>query len=157
MGINVRGNASKTLNKSFRSIKQTMELSHSLIKNNKGHKGKDTYYTMPVLPNDDETIIGITYRSGKEKKFISKILHEEVIGFEEVDKENRWSLLEPGVKLVTRHSTKGLEFDTVIIPMVNQCIILKEADSDDKEEEFLEGERSLMYVAMTRAKMNCIY
>lgn len=181
LGINVRGNASKTLNKSFRSTKQIIELSHSLIKNNKGHKGKDTEYTIPVLPNDDgeipivfkcknkteeckvlislldelndgESIIGIPYRSKKERYFISKILQEQGISFEEVDKENRWSLLEPGVKLVTMHSAKGLEFDIVIIPMVNQGIIPKEADSDDKDDDFLEGERSLLYVAMTRAR-----
>lgn len=181
LGINVRGNASKTLNKSFRSTKQIMELSHSLIKNNKGHKGKDTDYTIPVLPNDDgeipvvfkcknkieeakvlislleelndgENVIGIPYRSGKEKNFISKLLKKEGIKFEEVDKENRWSLLEPGVKLVTMHSAKGLEFDIVIIPMVNQGIIPKKADSDDKDDGFLEGERSLLYVAMTRAR-----
>lgn len=181
LGINVRGNASKTLNKSFRSTKQIMQLSYSLIKNNKGHKGKDTEYTTPVLSNDDgeipiifkcknkaeegkilisllrelnddETVIGIPYRSKKERYFISKILKEEGIKFEEVDKENRWSLLEGGIKLVTMHSAKGLEFDIIIIPMVNQGIIPKEADSDDKNDDFLESERSLLYVAMTRAR-----
>lgn len=181
LGINVRGNASKTLNKSFRSTKQIMELAYSLINNNKSHKGKDTEYTMPILPNDDgeipvifkcknkteegkvlisllkelnddETVIGIPYRTKKERSFISKVLKEEGIKFEEVDKENRWNLLEPGVKLVTMHSAKGLEFDIVIMPMVNQGIIPKEADSDDSDAGFLEGERSLLYVAMTRAR-----
>ena len=34
------------------------------------------------------------------------------------------------------HSAKGLEFDIVIIPMVNQGIIPKKADSDDKDDGF---------------------
>ena len=50
------------------------------------------------------------------------------------------------------HSAKGLEFDIVIIPMVNQGTIPKEADSDDNDDDFLESERSLLYVAMTRAR-----
>ena len=49
------------------------------------------------------------------------------------------------------HASKGLEFDTVIIPMLNEGIIPNRriVTSDDMEEE-----RRLLYVAMTRAKHN---
>lgn len=184
LGINVRGNASKTLNKSFRSTKEIMELSHSLLRHNKSHNGKDTEYTSFILPEkvgrkprvikcnswEEESItlvglietflekgdptIGIPYRTWKERKMIKKVLDKEGISFELVDAEDNWSLLEPGVKLVTMHSAKGLEFDIVIMPMVNQGIIPKEEDSQEDLEDFLESERSLLYVAMTRAKNN---
>lgn len=184
LGINVRGNASKTLNKSFRSTKEIMELSYSLLQHNKSHNGKDTEYTNYILPEKNgkkprvikcnnweeesitlvslietfldrgESVIGIPYRTWKERCAIIKVLNKAGISFELVDTNDEWSLLEPGVKLVTMHSAKGLEFDIVIIPMVNKGIIPKEEDSEEDLENFLESERSLLYVSMTRAKNN---
>ncbi len=54
-----------------------------------------------------------------------------------------------GVQLMTMHSSKGLEFDTVYIPNVNkETIPIRKAL---KKEEISE-ERRLFYVAMTRAR-----
>lgn len=54
-----------------------------------------------------------------------------------------------GVSLMTMHSSKGLEFDTVFIPTVNEGVspYRKSIQSGDVEEE-----RRMLYVAMTRAK-----
>lgn len=49
---------------------------------------------------------------------------------------------EPSIKIVTMHSSKGLEFHTVFIPCIN--------DLAYKEERF-EDDMRLLYVAMTRA------
>ena len=181
LGINVRGNASKSLVKNFRSTREIMELSYDLLKNNKSHKGKDTEFTNHVIPdingnrpvifkcenssveentlikllnnlNDDETTIGIPFRSWKERNKLVNILKKQGIDFEHIKDKDEWTLLEPGVKLVTMHSAKGLEFDVVIIPMVDQGIIPKAIDCEEDKEAFLESERSLLYVAMTRAK-----
>ncbi|MCH5256262.1 MAG: ATP-dependent helicase [Lachnospiraceae bacterium] len=58
---------------------------------------------------------------------------------------------ETGVRLMTMHASKGLEFDTVIIPDVNEKKIpSKQSDTPGAIEE----ERRMFYVAMTRAKKN---
>lgn len=55
----------------------------------------------------------------------------------------------PGVRLMTMHASKGLEFDTVFIIQANEGRIpYKKAVQDEQTEE----ERRLFYVAMTRAK-----
>lgn len=57
------------------------------------------------------------------------------------------------ITFLTMHSAKGLEFDTVFIPDVNEGIV-----PYDKavSEEAIEEERRLFYVAMTRAKNKLI-
>ncbi len=71
----------------------------------------------------------------------------------EVMEEYRSSLKEKepddGVNLMTFHSSKGLEFDTVfIIDLVEGSVPSNRA----KTEEEIEEERRALYVAMTRAK-----
>ncbi len=56
---------------------------------------------------------------------------------------------ERGVTLITMHSAKGLEYDTVFIPNVNEKVI---PHSKASSPEQIEEERRLLYVAMTRAK-----
>lgn len=61
-----------------------------------------------------------------------------------------------GVHLITMHSSKGLEFDTVYIPDLNKG---KMPRGFLLEQETIEEERRLLYVAMTRAKkhLNLLY
>lgn len=54
-----------------------------------------------------------------------------------------------GVRLITMHSAKGLEYDNVFIPDVNAKTI---PHSKAVSPEQVEEERRLLYVAMTRAK-----
>lgn len=54
-----------------------------------------------------------------------------------------------GVHLVTMHGSKGLEYDHVFIPDVNEKIIPHGKASSARQ---IEEERRLLYVAMTRAK-----
>ena len=56
-----------------------------------------------------------------------------------------------GVELMTVHSSKGLEFETVIIPNCNEGVFPYGKILSDKE---VEEERRLFYVGMTRAKRN---
>ncbi|WP_434797374.1 3'-5' exonuclease [Terrisporobacter vanillatitrophus] len=183
LGINVQGNASKSLGKNFRSTKEIMNLANSLIVKNESNKGRDTDYELgkdvdgegnkPIIYkcntitkeneimvellkelNDGETVIGIPVRTNsKVKRSVIKALNDNNLEWEEVSKEKDvpWSILTPGIKVVTMHSAKGLEFDVVIIPRVNDGMIPK-IDENEDDEAMLEQERSLLYVAMTRAK-----
>ncbi|MBD5520589.1 MAG: ATP-dependent helicase [Lachnospiraceae bacterium] len=58
---------------------------------------------------------------------------------------------ENGVRLMTMHASKGLEFDTVILPDVNEGKI---PSKQSNTTEAIEEERRMFYVAMTRAKKN---
>ncbi len=69
---------------------------------------------------------------------------------EELRKEQRLRQEErEGVALMTMHGAKGLEFDVVFVPTVNEGVspYRKAIQSGDIEEE-----RRMLYVAMTRAK-----
>ncbi|GAX90604.1 ATP-dependent helicase [Effusibacillus lacus] len=58
-----------------------------------------------------------------------------------------------GIQLMTFHKAKGLEFKTVIvIGLVNGIVPHKKSLQDKNQEEALEEERRLFYVAITRAK-----
>ena len=63
-------------------------------------------------------------------------------------------LKDESCKLITCHSSKGLEFDTCFLPAFSQDIIPSKLAS--LESDGLEEERRLAYVAITRAKKNLI-
>jgi len=70
---------------------------------------------------------------------------------EELEQQKAWrdQRTADGVMLATMHSSKGLEYEVVILPDVNEGITpYKKAVSEDEIEE----ERRMYYVAMTRAK-----
>jgi superfamily I DNA/RNA helicase len=63
----------------------------------------------------------------------------------------------PGLRLATMHRVKGLEFEHVIVVAANKGILPLEAAVDDAEDAVARrnaetGERSLLYVALTRAR-----
>ncbi len=85
------------------------------------------------------------------------------------EKEQKDKTLEQGsnkgkVVLMTMHSSKGLEFDNVVIPFCNEGYMpsktaIKEAEQSGSQEEMQrveEEERRLFYVAMTRARKRLI-
>lgn len=64
-------------------------------------------------------------------------------------KEKERNRLRPGVRLMTIHASKGLEFKQVFLIAANEGRIPYQKAKTDKE---IEEERRLFYVAMTRAK-----
>ncbi|MBE5950471.1 MAG: ATP-dependent helicase [Lachnospiraceae bacterium] len=107
------------------------------------------------------------YRRMKPEDLLETVteLHETARGFdtfeewfayieqykEELAQQKQWQEKRKGtgVVLSTMHSSKGLEYETVILPDVNEGLTpYKKAVT----EEELEEERRMYYVAMTRAK-----
>jgi len=66
--------------------------------------------------------------------------------------DGRPKIQENAVKLMTIHMAKGLEFNNVFIAGASEGVLPHERSIADNDE--LEEERRLMYVAMTRAKQN---
>ena len=54
-----------------------------------------------------------------------------------------------GVRLLTMHASKGLEFDTVWLPDLNEGVLPNRRSIDPMQ---IEEERRMLYVGMTRAK-----
>ena len=183
VGIDISGNSSKSLTKSFRSTKQIVMLAESLIERNRMDPVHRDEYTNAILPESEgplpvlyecdtnmdkdaiirETLrmlirtgdtIGVMYRTYEDCKPLTSLLRSSGIPFEFIKKGSEWSLLKPGIKIVSAHSSKGLEFDTVIIPNLEDNIYPYNPFNIDSEEidNVLEIDRKLLYVAMTRAR-----
>ncbi|MBO4872203.1 MAG: ATP-dependent helicase [Lachnospiraceae bacterium] len=99
---------------------------------------------------------------GREKGQITELLdrlQEESAPFataaewesarEEMKQETAEDVKTPAVRLMTMHGAKGLEFDTVFLPGLNEGVI---PGPKSISEEDVEAERRLLYVAMTRAR-----
>ena len=106
----------------------------------------------------NDEVIGIVCRTHQDLKAVMNLLYRNNIEYQFIGKkkneEASWSLLNPGIKVVTAHSSKGLEFERVLIPYLDDSIYpLKSFKVDEEQmEEYLETERNLLYVAMTRAR-----
>ncbi|MCD7752795.1 MAG: ATP-dependent helicase [Lachnospiraceae bacterium] len=68
---------------------------------------------------------------------------------ERKESRNKTNQSETGVHLMTMHGSKGLEYETVILPDLNEGRMPRGSHLSDEE---IEEERRLLYVAMTRAK-----
>lgn len=109
----------------------------------------------------DETI-GIVCRTDKDVYDMKRFLMHHKLVPEIVDNKKKaeanWSLLRPGIKIVKAHSSKGLEFDRIVIPYLDDSVYPFKAFRVDENqlEETLKTERSLLYVAMTRARASLV-
>ncbi|PRC93812.1 UvrD-like helicase C-terminal domain [Solimicrobium silvestre] len=87
--------------------------------------------------------IGIIYRRYAVGQQLAETLARKGIPFQwQQDKKNSYTPLHDSVKLITMHSSKGLEFPVVYIPAIG---------APSKEVEEMQDEARLLYVAMTRA------
>lgn len=77
---------------------------------------------------------------------IAKLLDDAALSTDQDSLEKK----ESSVKLMTIHAAKGLEFDYVFIPALEQGLFPHEKMGEEKVDD--EEERRLMYVALTRAR-----
>jgi superfamily I DNA/RNA helicase len=101
----------------------------------------------PLKPSE----IGIIYRcdhgliNGLRDKLETLRQDCPVVWLTEKGKRAKGRIGEPGVKILTMHSSKGLQFKAVVILFAGDC----PAEFPDTSEE---DERRLFYVALTRAE-----
>ena len=114
--------------------------------------GYDAYVKENVTPDK--------YREYVEEKEAFLLLIKEADNYREVEEmletvrgkaaeSSAKKVPGPGVRIMTYHGSKGLEFDTVILPDVNENKIPSRSAHTPAE---VEEERRMFYVAMTRAK-----
>jgi superfamily I DNA/RNA helicase len=97
------------------------------------------------MPWNDMAVLYRHYGIGKE---VADTLTRMGVPFQwQQDKKQKFEPLHDSVKLITLHSSKGLEFPLVCLPAIGT--------SDDKE-HVLEDEARLLYVAMTRATQELV-
>lgn len=111
-----------------------------------------------IINANEEFTVGILVKTNKDITKVKKWLGNTA--YQILDKRNEHKVLEPGIKIVTCFSAKGLEFDVVIIPMLD-ADKYPQLSSDfapyqtiDAEilEDKMNKERNLLYVAITRAR-----
>lgn len=81
---------------------------------------------------------------------IDALLEDAALQADQDEISIREQVKKNGVKLMTVHAAKGLEFDTVFITGLEDGLFPHERDGDDGVDA--EEERRLFYVALTRAK-----
>lgn len=183
VGIEIRGTRNKFLGKTFRSTKQIIQLARSLQTHDKHLIADDDFIpsqdpesTGPkpelLITNKLNEELNIVIRKAKQ---IRSIFPQDTIAiiaysqdrlteFEEAFsgqnigciyiKSDEADFLTPGVKLVTYHSSKGLEFDHVIVTGLQEGKVPYGIhDPGDDPDLHLATERRKLYVAMTRAKL----
>ena len=112
--------------------------------------------------NFSQDTIGIICKTRKYFFHIRNLLSEARIKYQEIFRSKgyypEWKLLVPGVKLVVAKSSKGLEFDTVLIPDFDEGAypLIPYSIDEDQIDEHILTERNLMYVEMTRARKRLI-
>lgn len=101
---------------------------------------------------DDFQKLSKKYRNFKDlNDYIGQCRKQVAAKLEEADTEQEKKKKQNGIRILTMHAAKGLEFETVYLPDVNEGKIpMKQAVSKEAVEE----ERRMFYVAMTRAKKN---
>lgn len=176
------GNAFKKLRRSTRGgdntflplgvvLKSFLEETHFLDEEAEDYDDRVASFNgIQIILEDFDQIYGdynISARADKAVKFLKACGEEEYKNqsFSEKDADD-------SIQVLTVHKAKGLEFDTVIIPDMEQgnfpvgkmggrsaWDILGDSFSEvrEKYESDIEDERKLFYVAVTRAKKNIIF
>lgn len=111
----------------------------------------EEYCDMNGIESDDcYTVLGDLENSASEfNTFNDWFVHMEEYKEELIEARKKSNEEDTGVRLMTFHSSKGLEFDIVYIIDVNEgSVPYKKAKGADEIEE----ERRMFYVAMTRAR-----
>lgn len=108
---------------------------------------------------NDQTIAVIASKNAQLDN-IATWLKEAGINFEIIKKDQDFDITKPGVKLVTNHSAKGLEFTRVIIPQFVDgnypYSYLYRLEIDKERQDYEIRERNRTYVAMTRAQQRLV-
>ncbi|MDU4324561.1 MAG: 3'-5' exonuclease [Clostridium celatum] len=101
--------------------------------------------------------ICIVARTDKQLSMYADYLHQKDIRTYKIKRTEAEDRYLDGVRIATMHRVKGLEFDYVFLAGINEGIVplnqnINEAVDNVSKRERITSERSLLYVAATRAK-----
>lgn len=155
----VRSKNDKQLDEDDKSLRAVPEREGSLPKlvhldNREAERKYVVKLVKSYIKANSKITIGILAAKNNQITLYSGWLAEEGIQHEQVRKDSTFSMAKPGVKVASAFSSKGLEFNVVIIPMFAEGYFPYKYASDDAEEmeQFMIKMRNLVYVSMTRAK-----
>ena len=118
------------------------------LKKQAAEKGKDVSEEFEEL----EELMRLSREFETIELWLEHIENYDAILYEIAQQEKRLKKMNTDtVSMVTMHASKGLEWDVVILPDVNEGVIPHKKAVTDAE---LEEERRMFYVAMTRAKQH---
>jgi superfamily I DNA/RNA helicase len=186
-GIDVTGNRSRFLNETFRSTKQIIRLANAFQEKDDLFTKDEDYlkakepeiegkipevllcasdaqeieeiieYIRKVKASFPEDTIGVIANTKAIlEKFEEQLVAHGIVPLN-LMKDGVNDMISPGVKLITFHSSKGLEFDHVIVTGLKEGRLPYKSPSPGEDEaEFLSRERKKFYVGMTRAKKTLV-
>jgi DNA helicase-2/ATP-dependent DNA helicase PcrA len=104
------------------------------------------------LENIKELVsLGAKYDEFESEEGIIKLLEEASLATEQDSLDQKTKKNKDGVKLMTMHASKGLEFEYVFITGLEEGLFPHDVVEEDEDRDS-EEERRLFYVALTRAK-----
>ena len=123
------------------------------------HSLKEDKDDLERLENVRELVtLAIKYDEMDKPAGVEKLLEEAALASDQdtidtnMDKAKEDKSKQPGVKLMTVHASKGLEFDYVFITGLEQDLFPHSRMNESATPESSEEERRLFYVALTRAR-----
>jgi len=115
-----------------------------------------------LLENNNELAnTCLAFRENSLITYYESILREHGIAFYVIPKSESEDRNTPGLRLATIHRIKGIEFDHIILPSVNDEYFphhkaIENTDDETSRIEKIEQEKSLLYVGATRAKKSVL-
>jgi len=117
-------------------------------------------YILNLKKEDENCRICIVARTQRIIDSYSNDLTKKDIPTVKISRNTKDNISDTGIRLATMHRVKGLDFDHVIIASMNHGIVpLEVSDKSDEqqiEDEKLLKEKSLVFVAATRAKKSLL-
>ncbi|MCR5344335.1 MAG: ATP-dependent helicase [Butyrivibrio sp.] len=145
-----------TVQKFFRDMKLLSKLSpKGSVHFIRGYLGYDKYLKEKFIENEKVWTIHKEELDELEKLCAGFKTYEDLIEYLEdtsrvLDKMRNAKIVnKSGVRIMTMHASKGLEFKAVFLPDLNEGIVPSRKSITIEE---IEEERRMLYVAMTRAK-----
>lgn len=117
-------------------------------------------YTKDLKEEDESSRICIVARTQKIIDSYSSYFTDKNISTVKISRNTKDNISDNGIRLATMHRVKGLDFDHVIIASMNDGVVPfdvgEKSDEKQIEDERLLKERSLLFVAATRAKKSLL-
>jgi len=117
-------------------------------------------YISDLKKEDENALICLVARTQKIIDNYNSDLNNIGISTVKISRNTKDDISNTGIRLATMHRVKGLDFDHVIIASMNKGIVplelVEKSEEEQIEAERLTKEKSLVFVAATRAKKSLL-